>query len=228
MLKFAVVIPCLNEAARISRAIRSAQAAGAAEVIVADGGSQDESVDRARGSGAVVLSAARGRALQMNAGANQAHGDVLLFLHADAELPCSAGQQIDVALRDPRRIWGAFRQRIAARGAVYRVIEWGNAARVRWQRSAYGDQAIFVRKTAFDSIGGFDSVPLMEDVRLSRRLAKLAPPVLLEGPVSVDPRRWQRTGPVRQTLHNWWLLGRFRLGASPEQLAPKYRRHDEG
>ena len=221
-----VVIPCLNEQAHIAAAIESAWAAGVLEVIVVDGGSNDDTPRIASENSAQVVSCTPGRAVQMNAGAAKARGNVLLFLHADCRLPVDARRQIADAFSKPEQIWGAFRQRIVAQGLIYRAIEWGNGARVHWQGSAYGDQAIFVRRKTFDAVGGFDEVPLMEDVLLSRKLGKIARPQLLDGPIIVNARRWQRYGPIRQTLRNWWLMIRFRCGANSKRLAELYRRHD--
>lgn len=225
-MNISVVIPCVNEQAHIEAAIESARQAGAAEVLVADGGSSDETERLARARAAIVVRSEPGRARQMNAAAKIATGDVLLFLHADCRLPRDAVSQITHALDDPRRVWGAFRQRIDAPGWIYRAIESGNAARVRWQRLAYGDQAIFVRRNAFCEVCCFDPVPLMEDVLMSRKLSRLAHPLLLAGPVHVSARRWVQCGPLRQTLRNGWLLMLFRCGMSPERLARMYRRHD--
>ncbi len=225
-MNVSVVIPCVNEQAHIESAIDSARLAGAAEVLVADGGSCDETEHLARAQAAVVVRSEPGRARQMNAAAKIATGDVLLFLHADCRLPPNAVAQIARAFDNPRHVWGAFRQRIEAAGWIYRVIESGNAERIRWRRLAYGDQAIFVRRNAFCEVGCFDPVPLMEDVLLSRKLSRLARPLLLAGPVQVSARRWVQCGPLRQTLRNWWLVTLFRCGVSPERLARMYRRHD--
>ncbi len=226
-MNISVVIPCLNEQAQIATSIQSAWAAGVLEVIVADGGSNDDTLRIVREQSAKLVSCLPGRAVQMNAGAEQARGDVLLFLHADCQLPVDACQQIAASFSEHSVAWGAFRQRIDAPQKIFRVIEWGNAARIRWQSLAYGDQAIFVRREIFDSAGGFAAIPLMEDVLLSRKLSKLSRPALLSGPLIVSARRWQRHGPLRQTLRNWWLMFLFRCGASPASLATRYRRHDK-
>jgi rSAM/selenodomain-associated transferase 2 len=224
-VRLSVVIPALNEAAHIERSVASAWQAGAGEVIVADGGSTDGTADLAAARAAVVV-CPPGRARQQNAGAQIAGGDVLLFLHADNWLERDIALQIAAALADIRRLHGALRQRIDAAGLGYRLIERGNAARVRAVGLPYGDQAIFVRREAFNAAGGFADVPLMEDVLLMRALRRRAWPLLLPGPVHVSPRRWQRNGIVRQTLRNWSLLAAFSLGASPQQLIARYPRHD--
>lgn len=227
-MRLSVVIPALNEAAHIERAILSAWQCGADEVIVVDGGSDDATAAVAAGCRCELVGATRGRASQQNAGARAATGEVLLFLHADSALAADdIAAQIGGALADPRRLHGALRQRIDAAGPGYRLLERGNAARVRWLGLPYGDQAIFVRREAFWRAGGFPEVPLLEDLLLMQSLRRLAWPALVPGPVLVSPRRWRRFGIARQTLRNWWLLARHSLGASPESLARHYRRHDQ-
>jgi len=150
---------------------------------------------------------------------------VLLFLHADNWLERNAIAQIRSALRDPSVLGGAFRQHIDAPGHCYRLLEWGNAARVRWRGLPYGDQGIFLRRTVFEQLGGFPQIELMEDLYLMRRLRRLARPVLLPGPLHVSARRWRRHGLIRQTLRNWALLTAERCGVSPDQLARYYPPH---
>jgi rSAM/selenodomain-associated transferase 2 len=221
-----VVIPAINEAAAVGRAIASALAAGAGEVVVADGGSRDETPVVAEASGALVIHAPPGRARQQNAGARQARGAVLLFLHADNHLAAAALQQVVRALENSRRHWGAFRQHIDDPARIFRWIERGNAARVRWRGLPFGDQGIFVRRELFWNVGGFPDEPLMEDLMLAARLRRRAWPLLLPGPLYVDARRWQARGPLRQTLRNWRLQAAFALGFSPGRLAAQYPRHD--
>lgn len=225
-MQLSIIIPAINEAAHIERAVASAWRAGAAQVIVADGGSGDGTAALAADAGAAIVACPAGRARQQNAGAKQAAGDVLLFLHADNWLAAGVADQIAKALAASRGMHGALRQRIDAAGPAYRMLERGNAERVRWLGLPYGDQAIFVRREAFEAAGGFLEVPLMEDVLLARQLRQRSWPLLLPGPVHVSPRRWQRHGIVRQTLRNWSLLAALALGVSPQRLAEHYRRHD--
>jgi rSAM/selenodomain-associated transferase 2 len=171
-----VIIPVLNEAERIESAIDRAWQAGADEVIVVDGGSEDDTTQRAGNSRCRVITSARGRALQQNAGAKIATGDVLLFLHADTWLAPGAIDQVRSAMQRPSVVGGAFRQIIGARGAAYRVIERGNALRVRLFGRAYGDQGIFVRREAFEQLGGFPDVPFLEDLLFMRRVNRLRAP----------------------------------------------------
>lgn len=225
-MKISVIIPALNEEASIAAAIDSAWQAGADEVIVADGGSSDKTLEISQSMAARVVRSASGRAVQQNAGAENASGQTLVFLHADNQLSKAALRQLRAAIRDSDVEFGAFRQKIAAKGVIFRWLEKGNAWRVRWQGIAYGDQAIFIRQELFVSLGKFPDVKLLEDLLLSKRAKRMAWPMLLDGPVVIDARRWQRYGVFRQTLRNWMLLTAHRLGFSPDTLASFYRRHD--
>ena len=223
MPSLSVIIPTLNEAANVAAAVASARDAGAAEVIVVDAASADGTASLARSAGATVVEGVRGRGPQMNAGAAAASGDVLLFLHADCRLPADAADRIDAALADPAVVAGGFRQRIGAAGRRFRWLEAGNALRVRRWGRVYGDQGMFVRADAFRGAGGFPPQPLMEDYELSGRLARRGRVVLLEGPLTVDARRWLTRGVVRQTATNWAFVLLYRLGVSPVRLAAWYR-----
>ena len=226
-MNISIIIPTLNEADRIGQAVQRAWATGPHEVLVVDGGSLDDTVAIAERHGARVLGGVRGRASQQNLGARQATGDVLLFLHADNLLDPDGVRQIAAALENGPVLGGAFQQKISASGLLYRLLERGNALRVRWLGLPYGDQGIFLRREVFDRLGGFPEVGLMEDLLLMRKLRRRARPVLLPGPLQVSPRRWQRYGVVRQTLRNWSLLLAERLGVSPDSLARFYPPHHD-
>ncbi len=225
-LRISIVIPTLNEGPRIEPAVDSAWHAGVDEVIVVDGGSEDETLDRVRSCVTATIQTAAGRAIQQNCGARAASGDVLLFQHADCQLGSGCGQQIRELLANPHVTFGAFRQQIDDSGWLYALIQRGNAARVRWLRMAYGDQGIFVRRQAFEEIGGFPSVAIMEDVCLMKKLQRFGRPRLLPGPITVSDRRWQRHGVISQTARNWCLLTGFHLGVPPARLERFYPRHD--
>lgn len=215
-----VIIPVLNEQHCIADAIRSAHRAGAGEVIVSDGGSTDDTQIAATSAGATKwVRSFPGRGTQLAGGLSIAQKDIVLFLHADNELDQTCLTQI---CQLDSFVWGAFRQRIDSDRRVYRMIEAGNAARVRWKSMAFGDQAIFADRKTLLNHGGVAEIPLMEDVEMSGRLRRLGKPVLLDGPVRISSRRWEQTGVVRQTLRNWWLQCRYAAGASPSDLAKRY------
>lgn len=221
-MNISVIIPALNEAPQIGMAIDRAWETGASEVLVVDGGSHDDTVAIAAARRCRLIQTDPGRAHQQNAAAAVAEGDVLLFLHADTWLPPSATQAIEALLQCEHIVAGGFHQRIEAAGAKYRLLERGNALRVKTAGQVYGDQGIFVRRKLFHEVGGFPEVPLMEDVRLLRLLRRRGKVALLPGPLHVDARRWQRRGVIRQTVTNWMLLLGERLGVSPTTLARHY------
>ena len=225
-MRISVIIPTLNEFRLVSAAVSSAKQAGADEIIVADGASSDGTAEVAAALGCQVIHCDPGRSGQQNAGAERASGDVLLFLHADSRLGRDSLDQIRLSLHDGRLVGGAFKHRIEAKGLLFRLIELGNAARVRWLSMAYGDQGIFVRRKIFHDIAGFPPVKLMEDVRLMRRLRQRGKIVLLTGPLVTSARRWQQRGVVWQTLRNWLLLTAERLGVSPDYLSTFYPPND--
>lgn len=219
-----VVIPTINEETVIVGAIESAFESGAGEVIVVDGGSNDQTIDQAkRHRASKVVHSLPGRGTQMNAGAVIAERDFLLFLHADNRL---AKESLAQLCEQANCTWGAYWQRVDKSRSVYRWIERGNAARVRYRGMAFGDQAIFVRTEAFRRAGGFADIPLMEDVEFSRRMRKIAKPVLLPGPVTISSRRWEKNGVMHQTLLNWRLQIQYAMGMDPEKIRRQYNRSD--
>lgn len=222
MLTVSAIIPALNEESRIARGVERAFRAGADEVIVVDGGSDDGTLAVAEGTPCIALPSRRGRAVQQNEGAKRATGDILLFLHADCYLPPHAIQQIRERLVDATLDGGAFLQKIEAPGFLYRCLERGNAWRARFLHLPYGDQGIFLRREVFLKLGSFPEVPFMEDLLLMRHFRRKHRGVLLAGPLYVDARRWKRRGVIRQTARNWALLTAQRCGISLEKLARFY------
>jgi rSAM/selenodomain-associated transferase 2 len=205
-----IVMPVLNEAASIAAAVADARR-HAAECLVVDGGSSDRTAALAFEAGAIVIGAPRGRAVQMNAGAERACSDVLLFVHADCRLPDHAAWgRFDVKLDSPRR----------SLRLVGAMMNW----RSRLSGIATGDQAMFLTRTLYDSVGGFAPIPLMEDIDLSARLRRIARPACLRDRVLVSARRWEQRGVVRTVLEMWLWRGAFAVGASPERLHRLYYR----
>jgi rSAM/selenodomain-associated transferase 2 len=223
--RLSIVMPVLDEAAGIEAALQALAPLRVCghELIVADGGSRDDTRTRCQGLADVVLAAPRGRARQMNAGAARARGDVLVFLHADTRLPQAADTLIADGLRSGAR-WGRFDVHIEGRSAMFPVIATFMNARSRWSGIATGDQAIFVERVLFEQSGAYADQPLMEDVELSRRLrAQAGPPACLRERVCTSGRRWESRGVWRTIVLMWVLRLRYWLGASPEALARAYR-----
>jgi rSAM/selenodomain-associated transferase 2 len=222
-LSISIVIPVLDEAAVLGAALEAlagARASGA-EVIVADGGSRDGSERIAAAQGCRVVVAPRGRASQMNAGARAAGGDVLLFLHADTRLPSDALDAIRAAV-GRGKAWGRFDVAIDGPGALLAVVGFMMNLRSRSTGIATGDQALFVRRDAFEGVGGFPAIPLMEDVAISRALKRVGKPACLRERVVTSGRRWERHGTLRTVLLMWRLRLAFALGADPGALARAY------
>jgi rSAM/selenodomain-associated transferase 2 len=216
-----IIIPTLNEAACIAATIGALRRETPHEIIVADGGSSDSTPDRARGAD-LVVAAPPGRAAQMNAGAARASGEHLLFLHADCTLAAGAVAAIAPALHRHGVIAGCFALRVDAEGTLFRAIDASATARVRLTGIAYGDQGLFLRRDIFARLGGFPPLRFMEDVFFSRILGRHGRIAVLPQQIHVSPRRWQKTGIVRQTLRNWTLTALALAGVSPDRLAMHY------
>lgn len=222
--RLSIIIPAVDEAeglATILPALAPLRRAGH-EVIVVDGGSRDSSRDQARTLADRVLMSSRGRARQMNAGAAAASGEVLLFLHADSLIPGDADAAIVRAMG--MSCWGRFDVRLRDRGWYFRIIEGFMNARSRLTGIATGDQAIFVHRAAFERVGGYPDIPLMEDVAISRLLKTIARPACLRHKVVTSTRRWRANGVVRTVVLMWGLRLAFALGADPARLARRYER----
>ena len=222
--RLSVVMPALNEAAGMAAALQALAplAARGAQLLVADGGSVDDTVSLAQAGGAQVIDAPRGRALQMNAGAQQSCGDILLFLHADTRLPLDADRLIAQAIANGPQVWGRFDVRIEGKPRTLRVIAAFMNRRSRWTGIATGDQALFMTRAAFDAVGGFPAQPLMEDIEISKRLLKLSRPACLRARVVTSGRRWETRGVWRTVLLMWRLRLAYWRGATPERLAERY------
>lgn len=243
-MKLAVVIPALDEVAQIRGAIASAQRASSSEesgeseeserpqdaedpeveIIVVDGGSEDGTPRRAERSGARVVRSEPGRARQLGAGVQASRSDVIVFLHADTLLPKGFAGAIREALRDPAVVGGAFRFRFDRRTPALRWIEWGVRLRVALFRMPYGDQALFVRRSTLEAIGGVPQAPIMEDLDLVKAMKSQGRLALLPLPAVTSARRYLERGPLRTLARHWLALAAWTLGVDRARVAAWYRR----
>lgn len=227
MSSISIIIPCLNESGTIVgtlQALRPLRDRGA-EIIVVDGGSSDDTVDLAQPWADRVLNSPRGRATQMNAGAAEAAGTILLFLHADCVLPGEADGLLINGLMQSRRNWGRFDVRITGRHPLLRVIAALMNLRSRLTGIATGDQGVFVTRSLFEAAGRFPEIALMEDIALSKRLKRFGAPLNLPHRITVSGRRWEQHGVLRTVLLMWRLRLAYWLGADPDRLALRYAHH---
>lgn len=233
-MRLSLVMPVWNEAACIVPALQALAPLRqrGVELIVVDGGSSDGTASLAAPLADRVIVASLGRALQMNAGAAAARGDILLFLHADTQLPdgldgldgpAGALTAIERALVEPRHDWGRFDVRIVGRSPWLALVGFMMNQRSRLSGIATGDQALFVRRSTFDAVGGYPPQPLMEDIELSRRLRRISAPVCLRERVSTSGRRWETHGVWRTIWLMWQLRLLYWLGTPVDQLAARYR-----
>ena len=219
-----IILPVLNEAATIVAALEAVTPLRTRgnEIIVVDGGSADDTAALARPLADFVITSARGRAVQMNAGAALARGDVLLFLHADTRLPDDADQRVLEGLSRSNRAWGRFDVTIDGAHPLLPVVAAAMNIRSRLTGIATGDQAMFVTREAFDSVGGFPEIALMEDITLARSLKRVSRPLCLSSRVTTSGRRWEERGVLRTILLMWRLRLAYFLGAKPDELARRY------
>jgi rSAM/selenodomain-associated transferase 2 len=224
MARLSIIIPVLNEGERIVAALDALAAlrTRGTEVIVVDGGSRDGTVSRAQARADHVISALRGRGLQMNAGATTATGDVLLFLHADTRLPPDADHLLLNGLARSRRAWGRFDVTIEGTSPILKLVAALMNLRSRVSGIATGDQAIFVTRAVFHTAGGFPDIPLMEDVALSKALKRVSRPLCIRGHAITSGRRWETRGVWRTILLMWRLRFAYYRGADPASLARHY------
>ena len=220
-----IVVPMLNEAAALPELIAhlSIWRERECEIVLVDGGSTDGSAQLARAAGVRVIDSARGRALQMNAGAALCRGEILLFLHADTRLPDAADVAVRCAMANADRHWGRFDVRIDGRPAMLRVVAAAMNLRSRLSGIATGDQAIFVRRALFEAVGGVPELALMEDIELCTRLRRHTRPVSLRERVRTCGRRWEQRGVWRTIVLMWRLRWAYWRGVPAERLAEAYK-----
>jgi rSAM/selenodomain-associated transferase 2 len=228
-MKISIIIPVLNEAALIVQTLSALQPLRAAghELIVVDGGSSDDTIALAEPLADQIIRSSRGRSRQMNAGAKSARGEILLFLHSDSLLPRRADQWIICEMEKRGKNWGRFDVRLSGRHFLFRIVELLMNLRSRITCIATGDQAIFVKKELFDTVGGYPDIDLMEDITMSKFLKKYGPPLCLWQKVATSSRRWERKGVVRTILLMWFLRLVYFYKADPSRLARFYESREE-
>ena len=219
-----IIVPCLNEAETILSTLQvlAPLRTRGAEVVLVDGGSTDATLAEARPLVDQVIIATRGRAMQMNAGAAQARGDILLFLHADCQLPAHADGLIADGLNRAQKTWGRFDVTLTGTSAMLNVVSMLMNWRSRLTGVSTGDQGLFVTRTLFEAAGRFPQIPLMEDVALTKTLRRYGAPLNLRHRMTVSGRRWEKHGVVRTVLLMWRLRFQYWLGADPCKLAHAY------
>ena len=226
MPRITIIIPVLNEAAQLTASLTRLQPLRQqrCELLVVDGGSSDATATLAAPLADQVIVSPRGRAAQMNAGARQAHSEVLWFLHVDSAPPTDATVLIRAALAQPDRHWGRFDVRLSGHHPLLRVVETLMNLRSRLTGIATGDQGIFVRREVFERVGGYPALALMEDIALSRLLKRHSRPVCLRQRLTTSSRRWESNGILRTILLMWRLRLAYFFGADPDRLARMYYR----
>ncbi len=222
LARIAVIVPTLNEQHHLPATLRSVTLSPGDELIVVDSGSTDATVNIARQYTTHVLHSPRGRAVQMNQGARTAHGEILLFLHADTLLPPDGLEAVRQAVQ-AGAIGGAFRLVITPPTLPLRLVAWGTNLRTRIGHLPYGDQALFMPRHVFEAIGGYDDIPFMEDVRIVQALRRRGRLVTLPQAVQTSGRRWQHEGVCYTTLRNTVLITLYLCGVPPETLQRWYR-----
>ena len=223
MKKYSIIIPTLNEENGIAAFLKALQRLRPqCEIIIADGGSTDATETLAKPNVDIFLSTKKGRAVQMNQGAQQASTATLIFLHADTFLPELALQSIEEGLHKGYQ-WGRFDMQLMGQHSFLNVISFMMNWRSQISGIATGDQAIFVRKTLFDKLGAYPEIALMEDIALSRQLKKDSAPYCIKYAVKSSARRWEDFGLGKIILLMWYLRLRYFLGTSPDKLADLYR-----
>jgi rSAM/selenodomain-associated transferase 2 len=228
--KFSIIVPVFHEAKRINDLIdhlRQLNAEKGCEIIVADGAPEMDTLNEIHDDKVIKLSSGKGRGKQMNAGASAARGDILIFLHADTELPMSALKRLNAFIHRNQYVGGAFDLGIKSNKFIYRVIAFLGSLRSRLNRIPYGDQAIFIRRDYFNEIGGYRDIPLMEDVELMRRIKRSGKKILIfYDRAMTSPRRWEEEGVIYCIFRNWTLQVLYFLGLSPHKLVKFYRDDD--
>ncbi len=220
-----IIIPVINESESLEAVLKPLQDLRKnqlIEIIVVDGGSQDDTLSKSKSFADKVISSQKSRSRQMNAGAECSAGDVLLFLHADTKLPQNFYTELQKFYDGKTRIWGFFPVRLSGQYWLFRVIERAINIRSRLTSVATGDQAIFVSRALFNSVGKFPKISLMEDVALSKSLRNVKIPCVAKYFVQTSSRRWEKNGIIRTICLMWMLRLQYFLGVNPEKLVKSY------
>jgi len=224
--RFSVIIPVLNESAIINQTVEHVGRLASGfdlEVIVVDGDMEGKTIRQIRKGDVMKCVSPKGRGRQMNRGASLAHGDILLFLHTDTELPEDAFATISSTIGKARCVAGCFDLGIKSERLIFRLIEQIVHMRTRITRIPYGDQAIFVKREVFNHLKGYREIPLMEDVDLMKRIKKSGGRIcIIPQKVKTSPRRWESEGVVYCTLRNRMLISLYHMGVDPEKLVKFY------
>jgi len=223
-MRISIIVPVLNEASFITQTLSTLQPLRAAghELIVADGGSSDDTIALSQPLADQIIRSSKGRSRQMNAGSGSSTGEILLFLHADTFLPDNADRLIIDGMDGGHRLWGHFDVKLSGKSPLLRVVEFLMNWRSRLSHIATGDQGIFVRRELFERIGGFPEIDLMEDIALSKILKRYGRPLCLWQRVTTSSRRWERNGILRTILLMWFLRLAYFYKADPRHLAQLY------
>ena len=221
-MNISIVIPTLNEESTLPGLLDDLRLHDDCQIVVADGGSTDDTLNIASDFGAEVVETSAGRGIQLNAGAQIASGDGLFFVHADVKLPTNAVTCVRETLSLGFYVGGAFSIAIASTRPSFRFIFHMINVRSRYLNLPFGDQGIFVSREAFDLLGGFRAIPIMEDLDLVMRLNKIGPITLLPQKIIASSRRYDREGALYSTLRNWLLMILFTAGVNPDSLKALY------
>jgi len=226
-IKFSIIVPVFHEGEKINHLIdhlNHLDSKKNVEIIVVDGAQEKDTLSAIYSNHLVKIFSEKGRAKQMNAGASIAKGEILIFLHADTELPIQALKRINSIIDRKKYVGGAFDLGIKSDKFIFRVIGTLSSLRSRLNRIPFGDQAIFIRREYFNQIGGYKEIPLMEEVELMRRIKKSGNKIwIFYDRVMTSPRRWEKEGVIYCTLRNWTLRTLYFLGISPDKLARFYK-----
>jgi rSAM/selenodomain-associated transferase 2 len=220
----AAIVPTLDEAGTIVSCLQALHEQAPEELVVVDAGSRDGTAELARRTGLCrVLDGPRNRGRQQNLGAAATRAPILVFLHADTRLEPGALEQLrTVIMQAPRVPGGCFRMHVAGADPRYRLIDVAAHLRAGLLQVPYGDQGLFAQRWAFEQVGGFPELPLLDDLYFALRLRRLGRLALLRSSIDVSDRRWRQQGVMRQSLRNWAITALAALGVPPKRLCPAY------